>query len=109
VLAYLCKRYYWGLIIIFVGCNLDLEQKWAFHTSLIAFGPYSKLKVESQSWLPKYHMGNKKRPPETSLSSEIHQVYHIFHDIGVDTSFYTPYNSSLHSLMTISLRGLGLI
>ena len=26
VLAYLCRRYFWGLIIIFVGCNLDFEQ-----------------------------------------------------------------------------------
>ena len=110
MLAYLCKRYYWGLIIIFVGCNSDLEQKWAFHTSLIAFGPYSKLKVKSQSSLPKYHMGNNKKcPTETSLSSEIHEAYHIFHDIVVDTSFYTPYDSSLHSTMMISLEGLGLI
>ena len=54
-------------------------------------------------------MGNEKMPPETSLSSEIHEAYHIFHDIVVNTSFYTPYDSSLHSTMMISLKGLGLI
>lgn len=26
VLAYLCKRYFWDLIIIFVGCNPNLKQ-----------------------------------------------------------------------------------
>ena len=62
---YLCKRYYWDLIIIFIGCNLNLEQKWVFHTSPIAFGPYSKPKVESQSWLPENHMGNPKTPALT--------------------------------------------
>ena len=30
VLAYLCMRYFWGLIIIFVKCNLDLEQNEPF-------------------------------------------------------------------------------
>ena len=30
VLAYLCRRYFWGLILIFVGCNLDLEQNGSF-------------------------------------------------------------------------------
>ena len=65
VLAYLCKRYFWSLIIIFIGCNPDFEQKWVFHTSPIAFGPYSKPKVESQSWLLKYHMGNPKTPAPT--------------------------------------------
>ena len=42
-------------------------------------------------------MGNEKMPPETSLSSEIHEAYHIFHDIVVDTSFYTPYDLSFRS------------
>ena len=60
VLGYLCMSYFLCLFIIFVGCNLDLEEKWAFHTSPIAFEPYSKPKVKSQSWLPKYHIGDEK-------------------------------------------------
>ena len=40
-------------------------EKWAFHTSPIAFGPCSKPEVESRSWLPKYHVGNEKNALDT--------------------------------------------
>ena len=63
VLAYFCMRYFWGLIIIFIGYNPNLKQKWAFLASPIAFGPYSKPKVKSRSWLSKYHIGKKKKAP----------------------------------------------
>ena len=69
VLDYLCKRYFWGLIKIFIGCNPNFEQKWTFNTSPKAFGPYSKPKVEFRSWLPKYHIGNEKKKPPTPFFS----------------------------------------
>ena len=67
VVAYLCRRYFLGFIIIFFKCNPDFEQKWAFLTSLMDFGPYSKPKVESWSWLPKYHIGNEKTAPDNEF------------------------------------------
>ena len=46
--------------MIIVEYNPNLEQKLVFHTLPIAFGLYSKPKVESWSWLPKYHIGKEK-------------------------------------------------
>lgn len=43
--------------------------KMVFHTSPIAFRPYSKPKVESRSWLPKHHVGNEKNTPYNLLNA----------------------------------------
>ena len=78
VLDYLCKRYFWGLIKIFIGCNPNFEQKWTFNTSPKAFGPYSKPKVEFRSWLPKYHIGNEKKKPQHLFFSWLSSTAFVF-------------------------------
>ena len=78
--------------IIFVGCNPDLEQKWTFYTSPIAFRPYSKPKVKHQSWLPKYHIGDKKTALDTFIWSSIQHITLFF------VWMHTLYNLYVYSL-----------
>ena len=92
VLDYLCKRYFWGLIKIFIGCNPNFEQKWTFNTSPKAFGPYSKPKVEFRSWLPKYHIGNEKKSPQHLFFSWLSSIAFVF------VFFFFSLSSTFHLL-----------
>ena len=71
VLAYLCDRYFLRLYYNFCWMQFKPWEKWAFHISLIAFGSYSKPKVESRPWFSKYHVGKeKKRPPTVTTQKK---------------------------------------
>ena len=67
VLAYLCDRYFLRLYYNFCWTQFGPWEKWVFHTSPITFGSYSKPKVESRSWLSKYHVGKEKKGPQQWL------------------------------------------
>ena len=73
LLGYLCGEYFLRPYYNFCWMQPGTWAKWAFHTSPIAFGSYSKFKVESRSWLPKYHIGNKWKSPPTCINECLHQ------------------------------------
>ena len=65
VLAYLCRRYFWGLIIIFVRCNLNLEQNGPFTLHRQPLGHVLSLKSSLSHDSPNVMWATKKCPQHT--------------------------------------------
>ena len=67
-LAYLCRRYFWCLIIIFVGCNLDLEQNGSFTLHRYPLGHVPSLKSSLSLDSPNIMWATNKKCPQHPFS-----------------------------------------
>ena len=74
VLAYLCGRYFWGLIIIFVGCNLDFEQNGPFTLQQQPLGHVPSIKSSLDFDSPNI-MRARKNAPNARQSKNIYVQY----------------------------------
>ena len=95
VLAYLCKRYFWGLIVVFVGCNLGFEQNGPFtlHRQPLGHIPSLKSSLGFDSPNIMWATNNETPPPQHSGNSTREST--INEDLPCLLSCKTSYNKEL--------------
>ena len=94
MLAYLCRRYFWGLIIIFFRCNLDFQQNGPFTLHQQRLGHVPSLKSSLSFDSPNIMQATNNQPPPPPLFlTVVKQIKQFFEMLKVKVFSNTIVNA----------------